>query len=374
MAMAGDESVLRDGDAGGRAGGERVLIVGATSLTRAIVQELGRDPARAIIVGIVPDGEPAAGVRGPWLGPLERLDKIIRETRPSRIIVDVGGSAEPQRGGSPEATAARGERNRWQSREVVVAPLVDALAADVVVEDAVDTYERLTGKAALDALRPGHVIFSKAFEAGRAHAAFARGLSVLAAVGGLVVFAPLFLILAVAIKLDSAGSVFFVQPRLGRGGRPFRLLKFRTMRPGAPRSEWVRDNGDRITRVGAWLRRFRLDELPQLVNVLRGEMDLVGPRPHPASNAALFNAGIPFYPLRLLMRPGVTGWAQVQYGYANGLEEETEKMRYDLYYIKHRSVALDLRILVLTLKVVLFGSGVEKAQVPGDRANWEAAA
>jgi lipopolysaccharide/colanic/teichoic acid biosynthesis glycosyltransferase len=181
-----------------------------------------------------------------------------------------------------------------------------------------------------------------------------HGVSLLAAAAGLVVLLPLLAPIAVAIKLDSRGPVFFRQDRLGVAGRPFPLLKFRTMhQAGKRRSEWVRDNGHRITRVGRWLRRFRLDELPQLLNVLRGEMNLVGPRPHPVSNGRLFMECIPHYRLRSVVRPGITGWAQVKYGYANGLDEETEKMRYDLFYIKHRSLLLDLRILFATLGLLL---------------------
>jgi lipopolysaccharide/colanic/teichoic acid biosynthesis glycosyltransferase len=189
-----------------------------------------------------------------------------------------------------------------------------------------------------------------------------HGVSVLVAFMGLVLLAPLLALIALAIRLDSPGTVFFRQDRLGTGGRPFPLLKFRTMHDlGARASEWVRDNGHRITRVGRWLRRFRLDELPQLVNVLRGEMNLVGPRPHPVSNGRLFMERIPHYRLRSVVRPGITGWAQIQYGYANGLEEETEKMRYDLFYIKHRSFALDLRILRATLRLVLWDSRSHEA-------------
>jgi lipopolysaccharide/colanic/teichoic acid biosynthesis glycosyltransferase len=164
------------------------------------------------------------------------------------------------------------------------------------------------------------------------------------------------LVIAVAIKLDSPGPVLFRQPRAGRGGRRFELLKFRTMRPASGvTSEWARDNEGRITRIGKWLRRFRLDELPQFVNVLRGDMNLVGPRPHPVSNFEMFAAHIPYYLLRSTVRPGVTGWAQVRYGYANDLDEETEKMRYDLFYIKHMSFGLDLRILAETAKLVMWG-------------------
>jgi lipopolysaccharide/colanic/teichoic acid biosynthesis glycosyltransferase len=163
-------------------------------------------------------------------------------------------------------------------------------------------------------------------------------------------------LIALAIRLDSPGPVLFVQDRVGLRGRHFRLLKFRTMLCGGPTtSEWVRDNEDRITRVGRWLRKFRFDELPQFVNILRGDMNLVGPRPHPVSNFTLFAERIPYYMLRSSVRPGVTGWAQIRHGYANNLDEEIEKMRYDLYYIKHLSFWFDVRILVDTVKVVLFG-------------------
>jgi lipopolysaccharide/colanic/teichoic acid biosynthesis glycosyltransferase len=183
-----------------------------------------------------------------------------------------------------------------------------------------------------------------------------RVISALVAAVGLVVCAPLFAVIALLIKWDSAGPVFFIQERVGQDGHKFPLLKFRTMRPVDQRpSEWVRDNGDRITAVGRWLRKYRLDELPQLVNVLRGHMNLIGPRPHPASNYTLFMNRIPFYAFRSMVKPGITGWAQVCYGYANSLEEETEKMCYDLYYIKHCSLTLDLNILIRTVKVILLG-------------------
>jgi lipopolysaccharide/colanic/teichoic acid biosynthesis glycosyltransferase len=185
---------------------------------------------------------------------------------------------------------------------------------------------------------------------------------------GLVVLAPLLAVIALAIKLDSRGPLLFVHQRVGWRGRRFKLLKFRTMRPASGNTtEWARDNGDRITRVGKWLRRFRLDELPQFINIIRGDMNLVGPRPHPVSNFELFLDRIPYYSLRAAIRPGVTGWAQVRYGYANNLEEETEKMRYDLYYIKHMSLRLDLRILAETARIVLLGRGSEAADLPRKR-------
>ena len=169
--------------------------------------------------------------------------------------------------------------------------------------------------------------------------------------------------MALAIKLDSPGPVLFVQDRAGKNGQAFRLLKFRTMHPSDSHpSEWVQDNFDRITRLGQFLRRFRIDELPQLVNVLRGEMNLVGPRPHPMTNQQVFMERIAYYGLRSTVRPGVTGWAQIRYGYANNIDEETEKMRYDLYYIKNRSLWLDTSILIQTIGIMLLGLGSSKVR------------
>lgn len=179
-----------------------------------------------------------------------------------------------------------------------------------------------------------------------------RMLSFAAALLGLILTGPLLALIALAIKLDSGGSVLFRQTRLGKGGRPFELIKFRTMQPvDQPASEWAQDNLSRVTRAGSWLRRFRLDELPQLVNVLRGDMNLVGPRPHPVCNYPLFREQIPYYILRGSVLPGITGWAQVRYRYANNLEQETEKMRYDLYYIKHMTLWMDLGIAFSTCRI-----------------------
>jgi lipopolysaccharide/colanic/teichoic acid biosynthesis glycosyltransferase len=219
--------------------------------------------------------------------------------------------------------------------------------------------------------------------------AVGRAVSVALAAVGMACLWPVFGLIAAAIRLESPGPVFFVQERVGLRGRRFPLVKFRTMRgAGSARSEWARDNRDRITRVGGWLRRFRLDELPQFLNVLRGDMDLVGPRPHPVTNFSLFvtvlrnspdcGEQIPYYSLRALVRPGITGWAQVRYRYANNLEEEIEKMRYDLYYVKHRSLWLDVRILADTARAVLAGHGAESAARRGGarvrrRLGWKLA-
>jgi lipopolysaccharide/colanic/teichoic acid biosynthesis glycosyltransferase len=162
--------------------------------------------------------------------------------------------------------------------------------------------------------------------------------------------------IAAAIKLESPGPVFYRQMRAGQGGRPFQLLKFRTMIAGAEadgQARWARAIDARVTRVGRLLRRTRLDELPQLFNVLRGDMSLIGPRPERPELIAVLEQEIPFYRARLLVKPGLTGWAQVNYGYGRSVEDARVKLEYDLYYIKQQSIWLDLVILFRTVEVVL---------------------
>ena len=331
---------------------ERLLVVGTSPLAVRIAEEVkAARPPRHAYVGAVGD-VPAGGLPAPLaplLGSLEALPSLLDAGRVDRVIVALG-----EREGLP------------------VRRLLHARARGVRFDLGHDVYERVTGKIAIEELTPCDVIFSPDRRATRDAAAFARVGSVVVAALGLLVLSPLLAAFALAIRLDSPGSILFVQDRVGLHGRPFRLFKFRTMR-GVARSpsEWVRDNGYRITRVGRWLRRFRFDEIPQLLNVLRGDMNLVGPRPHPAVNYPLLatvmrntpesGTDIPFYSLRTLVRPGITGWAQIRYGYANGVEEEVEKLRYDLYYLKHQSVWLDLRILAETIGVVLFGKTFDGA-------------
>lgn len=311
---------------------ERVLLVGASPLACRLLEEIAARPWIGWkVLGVVDEGAEVPSFPHRRLGTLAQLGRIIHDERPDRIIVTLAS----RRGRMP------------------LQPLLKSRLRGIPVEDGVETYERLTGKLAIEALTPSALIFSKDFPTSRPHVAFNRAASLAAAAAGLLAVAPLLVLIALAIVLDSRGPVFFVQDRVGLYGRRFRLIKFRTMRPSRSRaSEWERDNLDRVTRIGTWLRRFRLDELPQLLNVLRGDMNLVGPRPHPVRNQDLFLRRIPYYALRSSVRPGITGWAQVRYGYANDLDEETEKMRYDLFYIKHISVWLDLRILLETVQVL----------------------
>jgi len=336
---------------------ERILVLGMTPLTAQLVATIDRRPdPRRMVVGVLDDVPPQPGhTLAPWyLGPLRSLSAVVNQVRPNRIVV-----------------ALSERRGRMPVHEL----LHYHVTHGILIEDAADCYERLSGKLAIEALSPmammslGHGRPSNVHQLGSL--IVGRTLAFLV----LLLTSPLLALIALAIKLGSPGPVLFIQERVGAHGRPFRLMKFRTMRVASgAHSEWECDNRDRVTRVGAWLRAFRLDELPQLVNVVRGEMNLVGPRPHPASNLELFTlvgrnlfelTGVPVscYALRGLVRPGLTGWAQVRYQYANNLEEEIEKLRYDLYYVKHQSLGLDARILAETIRPLVLGR-VQRAERP----------
>jgi exopolysaccharide biosynthesis polyprenyl glycosylphosphotransferase len=328
-----------------RAFADRVLVLGTGPLARRVIQEIESRPNfRYAITGVVEEGNgvDATGLPYPVLGPLERLDKILDEVKPDRLIVAL--------------TERRGRMPMGQ--------LLECGAKGILVEDGLRTYESFTGKLPIEALTPSFLIFSGAFRKSRLQVGWRRISSMLAALIGVLVSAPLMAAIAVAIKLDSRGPVFYQDERAGLKGRAFRLIKFRTMHPAAPGqplavSVWDRDDATRVTRVGRSIRRLRLDELPQFWNILKGDMDLVGPRPEILSNVQAMTEQIPYYSLRLSVRPGLTGWAQTRFGYSVSLEQVTEKIRYDLFYIKHMSVWLDLRILVDTVKIVLFGRGAK---------------
>jgi exopolysaccharide biosynthesis polyprenyl glycosylphosphotransferase len=334
-------------DACRRRAATRVLVIGTTPLARQIVARLAAGRGRYRLAGIVAEG--TAESQQPPLDPLlagrlDRLGEAIDTARPDRIVIALAD----RRGRLPMHV------------------LVKARLHGITVVDGVRFFEELTGKVAIEALAPDYLVSAPGFRQNDLDAAVRRWLSIVVSAVALVVLAPLLALIALAIKLDSRGPILFVQDRAGLGGRRFALLKFRTMHPAwRTSSEWVGDNDGRITRIGRWLRRSRLDELPQLVNILRGDMNLVGPRPHPVCNVDLFLANIPYYSLRAVVRPGLTGWAQVKQGYANGLDEEVEKMRYDLYYIKHMSASLDLRILFDTVRVLFSDHG---SNVPARRA------
>jgi exopolysaccharide biosynthesis polyprenyl glycosylphosphotransferase len=213
----------------------------------------------------------------------------------------------------------------------------------------------------VDNLKPSWLVFSDGFRASRLTRVIKHTLDLVLSIVGLVVATPLMALSAVAIRIDSPGPVLYSQERVGEGGRVFTLYKFRSMRMGAENGipVWANDRDDRVTRVGRFLRLSRLDELPQLWNVMRGDMSFVGPRPERPYFVRRLAEAIPFYQERHSVKPGVTGWAQVKYRYGATIEDAMEKLRYDLYYIKHMSILFDLTIVIDTVKVILVGKGAK---------------
>jgi exopolysaccharide biosynthesis polyprenyl glycosylphosphotransferase len=223
-------------------------------------------------------------------------------------------------------------------------------------------YEEYTGKIAVENLRPSWLIFSDGFRKPAVTMAIKRGVDAAASAIGLLVGGPLMLLVAAAVKLTSAGPVLYHQRRVGLQGKTFMVHKFRSMRVDAEArtgAVWAAANDSRVTQLGRFLRRTRLDELPQLWNVLVGEMSLVGPRPERPEFVAKLTEAIPFYGLRHNVRPGLTGWAQVRYTYGASVEDALEKLQYDLFYIKHLSLAFDLFVTFSTVKIVVLRRGAQ---------------
>ncbi len=230
----------------------------------------------------------------------------------------------------------------------------------ITVMDVPCLYEKTTRKLHIESTTPSWFIFSPGFNLSTLRCGFKRVSDLLAAAAGLALALPFLPLAALLIKADSPGPVFFYQTRTGLGGRPFTLIKLRTMRADAERATgacWAGRNDSRVTRVGRFLRKTRLDELPQLVNVLFGHMSLIGPRPERPEFIRELEKSIPFYPERHCVKPGITGWAQVRYRYGASAEDALEKLRFDLYYIKNQSFLLDMEIILRTIGVVLLGSG-----------------
>jgi sugar transferase (PEP-CTERM system associated) len=230
----------------------------------------------------------------------------------------------------------------------------------VKIEEAASWLERISGRIEVEQLYPSWLVFADGFRFSGGFLMLRRLLSLIASVFLLLLVAPLIPFLVLAIKLDSSGPVLYRQKRVGRGGVTFLCYKFRTMRPDAEAdtgATWATDDDPRITRIGRFLRISRLDEIPQLWCVLKGDMAFVGPRPERPEFVEWLSKEIPYYPVRHAVRPGITGWAQVRYKYGNTLEDAREKLQYDLFYIKNASVGLDLLIIFQTMKIVCLGRG-----------------
>jgi sugar transferase (PEP-CTERM system associated) len=321
---------------------ERVLIVGAGATARTLARQIQHQHDFGYrVVGYVndqPDGRGALSAA--TLGTAEDIPRIVRDYDVDRIVV----ALSDRRGRLP------------------ISELLEAKLSGIQVEDATTTYERLTGKILIDDLKPSWLIFSDGFVISRWTRFVKRAFDLLLASVGFVLAAPLTVLAALAVYLDSEGPILYCQERVGENGRIFTVYKFRSMRVDAEKGGtpvWATDDDQRVTRVGWILRKTRLDELPQLWNVMSGDMSFVGPRPERPFFVEQLSAEIPFYQQRHAVKPGVTGWAQIKYQYGSTVEDAMEKLRYDLYYIKHLSIALDLSIVFDTVKVIIFGKGAK---------------
>ncbi len=321
---------------------ERVLFVGTGETARKVARQiLDQHDFVYRIIGFIDDDPGRVGeriVNPAIIGTPTDMDRLIAAHHIDRIIVGLSD----RRGKLP------------------IEQLLRAKMAGVRVEDATTTYERVTGKILIDDLRPSWLIFSDGFRVSRLTRLMKRSIDLTLSTVMAIVTMPAMILTALAIFLEDGRPVLYRQERAGENGRTFVLSKFRSMRKDAEeegRPIWAKDGDDRITRVGRFIRKTRLDELPQLWNVIRGDMSFVGPRPERPFFVEELSRAIPFYQQRHAVKPGITGWAQVKYRYGSSLEDAMEKLRYDLYYIKHLSVIFDLTIVFDTVKVVLFRKG-----------------
>jgi sugar transferase (PEP-CTERM system associated) len=316
---------------------ERVYILGGGERARALVQLLRESREAGMdVVGWKGESDPQGG-----------LDRFAAELRAFR---------QPKPSIDRVIVAMEDRREAMPVRE-----LLDLRVRGVLIENAGTLQERLSGKLALDGLNPSTLIFTDGFRMSPSQQLFRRLLSFMVSLTALLICLPFIPFILLAVRLSSPGPILFKQTRVGQSGRLFTALKFRTMREDAEAggAVWATKNDPRVTPVGNFMRKTRLDEIPQLWNVLRGEMAFVGPRPERPEFVQWLSQEIPFYDLRHMIRPGITGWAQVRYRYGASLEETKHKLEYDLYYIKHQSIGLDLLIMFETIKTIILRRGAQ---------------
>ena len=316
---------------------ERVYVLGSGERARSIVETLRsrRDVGMEVV-----DGDSEATSHG-------ALDRLAMELyafcTPKPSIDRVVVAMEDRRGSMP------------------VRELLALRLRGVAIENASSLIERLTGKVPLDGLTPSTLIFTEGFNVKGPLQFVRRLVSIMVSLTALAVCIPFIPLIALAVRLSSPGPILFRQTRVGRRGHPFTLFKFRTMAQNAEANGavWAAKNDPRVTPVGRFMRKTRLDEIPQLWNVLCGDMAFVGPRPERPEFVQWLSNEIPYYDLRHIIRPGITGWAQVRYQYGASLEETRRKLEYDLYYVKHLSLGLDLLIMFETIKTIVLRRGAQ---------------
>lgn len=316
---------------------ERVYVLGAGERAQRVVLGLRQNPELGVEIAS-------------WTGKLEgavtreavaaHLMEVVSRQKVHRVIV-----ATPDRRGT-----------------IPMRELLELRMQGVKIEEATTWLEKISGKIEVENLYPSWLVFGEGFRRSTVFVAVRRALSILISLVGLILSLPLLPLIVLAIRLDSRGPVFYTQTRVGKGGNLFKVVKFRTMRQNAEAEngpQWAGDKDPRVTRVGKFLRAARLDEIPQLWCVLKGDMAFVGPRPERPEFIEWLTKEIPYYGVRHMVRPGITGWAQVKYKYGATVDDAREKLQYDLFYIKNASIGLDLLIMFQTIKTVLLARGAQ---------------
>ncbi|MDP2647535.1 MAG: TIGR03013 family PEP-CTERM/XrtA system glycosyltransferase [Desulfobacterales bacterium] len=322
-----------------------ILLVGSGDMAAAIYAEtLSRKTLGYHVIGCLTDTPPTDDSQKKKLprvlGGFKELPTYAARPDIDRVVVAIG----ERRGNFP------------------VRDLLALRTSGLPIEDGCSFYEELTGKLLVEYMRPSQIIFSEGFSKRLITLSLKRFMDFFASGVLLIISIPLWFFIPIAIKLDSRGPVFFTQERSGERGKAFRILKFRSMHKDAEERTgpiWAGEKDPRITRVGRFIRKTRIDEIPQLINIFKGQMSFVGPRPERPFFIEDLSENIPYYMLRNTVKPGLTGLAQVHYSYASSVGDAMEKLRYDLYYIKRLGFWMDLSIIFETIKVVLFGKGAK---------------
>ena len=322
-------------------GRDRLLLVGGSPLLEDIARHLELHPELGLeVAGYVDDAhQPGEALRGgKVLGSLPDLKEIVQAIQPNRVVV---GMSE--------------RRNRMP-----VAELLDLRFSGHIIEEAATAFERVCGRVCLKELRPSQLIYSGELGPRSSSLLLQTVLNRLAAAAGLIVASPIMVLTALAVRLSSPGPILYRQVRVGLDDVPFTVYKFRSMRADAEAATgavWAAKDDPRVTTVGKIIRKLRFDELPQLFNTLKGDMSIVGPRPERPEFVQDLSKKIPYYRQRHCVRPGITGWAQINFKYGDTLEDTMTKLEYDLYYIKNMSLTLDTYIVFHTLKAMLLSRG-----------------
>ena len=320
---------------------QKIMIIGSGPLAGNIAKEIVEKADTGFkLIGFITDDPERVGeklVNPSIVGNQSQILDIALKEKVDRIIV----ALEERRGKFPDTQ------------------LLECKMRGIPIEEGIHFYEHLTGRLQVESLHPSILIFSEGFKKSKLTMWEKRVSEFAFSLVGLILLSPVILVISFLIKIDSRGPVFYKQERVGERGKIFKLLKFRSMVEGAEANGpvWAGKNDARVTRVGRWIRKWRLDEIPQMVNVLRGDMSFVGPRPERAHFVKKLREEIPFYDQRFYVKPGITGLAQVRYQYGASKEDALEKLMYDLYYIKNLSSLFDLLIIFETIKVVLSGKG-----------------